>query len=148
MTAETLVLLLTAQKWVNVIMWPEHRRNLSLVQQQQQHGNVLMTNPWGTLPLASSNSALCSLIFLSSHSKSEPGHFCWQPAAHLCQARHIDKHIYALTVTPYVFLSCLFFSLLSSSYSSYTHTHTHTNFTVTFFQCRLFPDTLKLRWGH
>lgn len=65
---EALVLLLTGQKWVNVIMWPLHWKNLSPVQQQ---GNVLMTNPWGTLPLFSNSvSSLCTHISLFSLNQS------------------------------------------------------------------------------
>lgn len=90
------VLLLTGQKWVNVIIWPLHWRNPSPAQQQ---GNVLLSNPRGTLPLPPSlqffsvfGSRLLSLIFLFSQLNSQSARFLWQPAAHHCPSSHVLTH--------------------------------------------------------
>lgn len=108
MTEETWVLVLMGQKWVNVIMWPLHRRNLS-PEQPQRRGDVLMTNPWATLPLSpSTNSGLCTVIFLPSHFKSEVA-----PALQTTRSLSLSNapcrqtHICGCTtVTPRVSLSC------------------------------------------
>lgn len=109
----TLVLLLTGQKWVNVIMWTLHWRNLSPAQQQ---GNVLMS--WRlthrvhflSSPLVLSFPLLCAHSYLSPQLKSEPEHnltTCFQQFKQaqrqtlkcLCMHRHPQYRLYLFCIT-------------------------------------------------
>lgn len=122
--SEASVLLLTRQKWVNVIMWPQRWGNPSPTQQQ---GNVLLTNPWAMPPFHSSNSSifsspLLSLIFLFSQLKSELGRFLWQLAAHHCPSMHVGKHALIQVYAYRIILKVHLHMISSSSFVILTQT--------------------------
>lgn len=143
MTEETLVLVLTGQKWVNVIMWPLHQRNLS-PEQPQQRGDVLMTNPWGALPPSpSSNSALYTLVFLPAILNQGAADNPQPVAVNQCA----DKlTFYACTsVTPRVSPSWL---VSISPCLPHKDTHTHANtLTSHNFIIAWDSDTLESNWS-
>lgn len=126
---EASVLLLTGQKWVNVIMLLLHWRNPSPAQQQ---GNVLLTNPQGTLLLLSSNSSpLCSLIFLSSQFTQIKAQTlllttcCPSLSKQVRRQTHRQVQVYASRIIYKVQIHVVSSSPVTHLCISHTNTHTH-----------------------